>query len=614
MCGISGIAGFKNIGIPLLDSIRHLEYRGYDSCGIAILGSHGIEVRKNIGSVDEVNERERLSEPDGKLGIAHTRWATHGGVTKKNTHPHLSCKGDFALVHNGIISNYQELKKELIKEGHKFHSETDTEVIVHLVEKYFAPSKNSVRHAHDAVEKAFIKAIKRLEGTYAVAMVTIHEKDKIFCAKKESPLVIGIGGDTNYIGSDFNAFIDYTKNAVVLDDDEYAIVSKDRYFIKNTANGESVRKKITEIHWDSDMAKKGGYPHYMLKEIYEQPQCIINALQVDKLLIKKISDMIMESKKTYLIGVGTTYYVSLMGEYQFSSVAGIFTPAISSDEFKNLAHIDKDTLVIALSQSGETYDTLNALKYAKNKGAKTAAIVNVMGSSIARLADHTILQGSGPEICVISTKAALSQMIILLMIAVEIAVRNKKLTVKNKTEIERHISRLPEIIQRVLNEKSGFIHTIAQKYSHINNWLYLGRGKYYPIALESSLKMKEVAYVHAEGMPAGFLKHGTIALIDENLYSIMFMPPKSDEDLYRLSSGSAEEIKARKGFIIGFHFGDKRESEKLFNEEIVLPKVPDIIAPFLELVVAQLFAYFTAVALKRNIDKPRSLAKSVTVA
>ncbi|OGW03334.1 MAG: glutamine--fructose-6-phosphate aminotransferase [Nitrospinae bacterium RIFCSPLOWO2_01_FULL_39_10] len=614
MCGISGVAGFKNIGIPLLDSIRHLEYRGYDSCGIAILGSHGIEVRKNIGSVDEVNERERLSEPDGKLGIAHTRWATHGGVTKENTHPHLSCKGDFALVHNGIISNYQELKKELIKEGHKFHSETDTEVIVHLVEKYFAPSKNSVRHAHDAVEKAFIKAIKRLEGTYAVAMVTIHEKDKIFCAKKESPLVIGIGGDTNYIGSDFNAFIDYTKNAVVLDDDEYAIVSKDRYFIKNTANGETVRKKITEIHWDSDMAKKGGYPHYMLKEIYEQPQCIINALQVDKLLIKKISDMIIESKKTYLIGVGTTYYVSLMGEYQFSSVAGIFTPAISSDEFKNLAHIDKDTLVIALSQSGETYDTLNALKYAKNKGAKTAAIVNVMGSSIARLADHTILQGSGPEICVISTKAALSQMIILLMVAIEIAVRNKKLTVKNKNEVERHISHLPEIIQRVLNEKSGFIHTIAQKYSHINNWLYLGRGKYYPIALESSLKMKEVAYVHAEGMPAGFLKHGTIALIDENLYSIMFMPPKSDEDLYRLSSGSAEEIKARKGFIIGFHFGDKRESEKLFNEEIVLPKVPDIIAPFLELVVAQLFAYFTAVALKRNIDKPRSLAKSVTVA
>jgi glucosamine--fructose-6-phosphate aminotransferase (isomerizing) len=606
MCGISGIAGFKNIGAPLLDSIRHLEYRGYDSCGVAILGSHGIEVRKNIGSVDEVNERERLSEPEGKIGIAHTRWATHGGVTKENTHPHLSCKGDFAIVHNGIISNYQEIKKELIHEGHKFCSETDTEVIVHLIEKYFSASGD--------VEKSFVRAIKRLDGTYAVALVTTHDKDKIFCAKKESPLVIGLGDETNYIGSDFNAFIAYTKNAVALDDDEYAVVSRDSYFIKNTISGETVRKKIIEINWDSDMAKKGGYPHYMLKEIYEQPQCVINAMQVDKALIEKVSDMIAKSRQVYLIGAGTTYYVSLMAEYHFSSLAGIFAPAISSDEFKNLGRVDKDTLVIAISQSGETYDTLSALKHAKAKGAKTAAVVNVMGSSIARLVDLPVMQGSGPEICVISTKAALSQMIILILIALEVAIRNKKINIKDKFEIERHLSKLPEIIQKVLNEKSGFIHTIAHKYSHINNWLYLGRGKYYPIALESSLKMKEVAYVHAEGMPAGFLKHGTIALIDERLYSIMFMPPKSDEELYKLSAGSAEEIKARKGFIIGFHFGEKGGDEKLFNEEIVLPKVHEIIAPFLELVVSQLFAYFTAVALKRNIDKPRSLAKSVTVA
>ncbi|MBI3815904.1 MAG: glutamine--fructose-6-phosphate transaminase (isomerizing), partial [Nitrospinae bacterium] len=386
MCGISGIAGFKNIAVPLLDSIRHLEYRGYDSCGVAILGSRGIEVRKNIGSVDEVNERERLSEPEGNIGIAHTRWATHGGVTKENTHPHLSCKGDFAIVHNGIISNYQEIKKELVREGHKFRSETDTEVIVHLIEKYFASSKD--------VERTFIRAIKRLEGTYAVALLTTHEKDKIFCAKKESPLVIGLGDETNYIGSDFNAFIAYTKNAVVLDDDEYAVISKDSYFIKNTISGENVSKRIIEINWDSDMAKKGGYPHYMLKEIYEQPQCVINAMQVDKALIEKVSDMITKSKRVYLIGAGTTYYVSLMSEYHFSSLAGIFAPAVSSDEFKNLANIDKDTLVIAISQSGETYDTLSALKYAKSRGAKTAAVVNVMGSSIARLVDLPIMQGS----------------------------------------------------------------------------------------------------------------------------------------------------------------------------------------------------------------------------
>lgn len=627
MCGISGVAGFKNIALPLLDSIRHLEYRGYDSCGIAILNSHNIEVRKNIGSVEEVNEREKLSEPAGMIGIAHTRWATHGGVTKENTHPHMSCNEDFALVHNGIISNYLEIKKELIHEGHRFRSETDTEVIVHLIEKYFkllkeAEFPESIREKSlwqglrtaQIVEKAFIKTIKKLEGTYAIAMVTTHAADKIFCAKKESPLVIGLGDEMNYIGSDFNAFIDYTKNAIVLDDDEYAIISKDHYFIKNTITGELVRKKITEISWDSDMAKKGGYPHYMLKEIYDQPQCVVNAMQVDKILINKLAEMIMESKRVYFIGAGTTYYVSLMGEYYFSSLAGVFTPAISSDEFKNLAHVDKDTLIVAISQSGETYDTLSALKFAKSKGAKLAAIVNVMGSSIARIVDYTIMQGSGPEICVISTKAALSQMIILLMVALEVGVRNKQFTSKSKNEIERHISHLPVFIQKVLNEKSGFIHTIANRYSRINNWLYLGRGKYYPIALEASLKMKEVAYVHAEGMPAGFLKHGTIALIDEKLYSIIFMPPKTDEELYKLSAGSAEEIKARKGFIIGFHFGDGRESEKLFNEEIILPKTHEIIAPFLELVVAQLFAYFTAVALKRNIDKPRSLAKSVTVA
>jgi glucosamine--fructose-6-phosphate aminotransferase (isomerizing) len=606
MCGISGIVGYKNIAMPLLNSIRHLEYRGYDSCGVAIMSNNSIVVRKNIGSVDEVNEREKLSEPDGKIGIAHTRWATHGGVTKDNTHPHLSCKGDFALVHNGIISNYSELKKELINEGHRFISETDTEVIVHLIEKYFALSKD--------VERAFVRAIKRLEGTYAIAIITTHEKDKIFCAKRESPLVIGLGDEINYIGSDFNAFIDYTKNAVVLDDDEYAVISRGHFFIKKIISGEMVRKSITEINWDSDMAKKGGYPHYMLKEIYEQPQCVVNAMQVDKVLIKKLSDMIMKSRQTYLIGAGTTYYVSLMSEYHFSSIAGIFTPAMSSDEFKYLAHIDKDTLIIAVSQSGETYDTLNALKFAKGKGAKTAAIVNVMGSSIARFVDHTIMQGSGPEICVISTKAALSQMVILLMIALDIAVDNNMLSQKNRNEIEDHLSRLPAFIQKVLNEKSGFIHTLAQKFSHINNWLYLGRGRYYPMALESSLKMKEVSYVHAEGMPAGFLKHGTIALIDEKLYSVIFMPPKSEDELYKLTAGSAEEIKARKGFTLGFHFGEEGEGEKLFNEEIILPKAHYIIAPFLELVVAQLFAYFTAVALKRNIDKPRSLAKSVTVA
>ncbi|MFQ5560931.1 MAG: SIS domain-containing protein, partial [Nitrospinota bacterium] len=309
----------------------------------------------------------------------------------------------------------------------------------------------------------------------------------------------------------------------------------------------------------------------------------------------------------------TTYYVSQFGQYQFAETAGIFTPAISSDEFKHLVIPGEETLVLALSQSGETYDTLNALRYSKQKGCKTAAIVNAMGSSMARLVDAVIHQGSGPEICVISTKAAFAQMIILVVLAHEVALLRGKITKGEYQQVFEDLALLPDIIQGILSEKSGFINTIAKEYSKINNWLYLGRGKYYPIALESALKMKEVAYVHAEGMPAGFLKHGTIALIDENLYSVFFVPPKSETELYNGIMSSAEEIRARDGFVLGFHFGDDSQKGKVFNEEILLPECPEVVAPFVEMIIAQLFSYFTATALKRNVDKPRSLAKSVTV-
>ncbi len=606
MCGISGVVGFENISKSLLDSIRNLEYRGYDSCGVAILDEDCIAIKKNIGQVDEVDEKERLTALEGRAGIAHTRWATHGGVTKENAHPHLSCRGDFAVVHNGIISNYHILKAGLKREGHRFLSDTDTEVIAHLMEKYYLSTGD--------VEDAFIKSINMLEGTYAIAMISIYEPEKIFCAKNESPLILGIGNDVNYIGSDFNAFIDYTKNTVVLDDGEYAIISKENYIVKDNVRGERVDKEITKIEWDAEMAKKGGYPHYMLKEIYEQPQSIINAMNVDRKVIKKVASMIMNSERTYLLGVGTTYYVSLLGEYYFSSYAGSHLSAISSDEFKNLAEVTDKTLVIAVSQSGETYDTLNSLKYARANRAKTVAIVNVIGSSMARMVDLSIMQGSGPEICVISTKAAISQMIILVSIALELGCMRKKITVKEKRRLEKELMKLPAIIQDILNEKSGFVNNAAQRHSGIKNWLYLGRGVYYPIALESALKMKEVAYIHAEGMPGGFLKHGTIALIDEDFYTVGFIPPREERELYSLIMGSIEEVKARNGFVMGFHFGDKEKDYKLFDEEIILPRVDKVIAPFLQLIIGQLLAYFAAISLKRNIDRPRSLAKSVTVA
>ncbi|MBI2875451.1 MAG: glutamine--fructose-6-phosphate transaminase (isomerizing) [Candidatus Tectomicrobia bacterium] len=604
MCGISGIAGPENIARLLLSSIRNLEYRGYDSCGVAILNNGLIEVRKEIGSVDEVEERVGLSVPSGTVGIAHTRWATHGGVSPANAHPHLSCQRDFAVVHNGIISNYRELKEELLRGGHRFSSETDTETIAHLIEAYYQQTQN--------VEDALVKSLQRLEGSYAVAVISPYEPGKIFCARKESPLILGLGSDQNFVGSDFNAFIEYTKNAIILEDGEYGIVTRDTYVIKKLNNGEVCPKSVSRIEWDIETAKKGGYPHYMLKEIYEQPQAVINALQVDQETIRKLAQWISSARQTYWVGAGTTHYVSLVGQYYFSALAGRYFPCVSSDEFPYLGEVGEDSLVVAISQSGETFDTMNTLKYAKSWGARTAAIVNVMGSSIARTVDLCMMQGSGPEICVVSTKAAFSQMILLVRLAVELAQLEGKISSSEKAALDTSLQALPEAIRLIVNEKSGFIRNIAYRCRNIKNWLFLGRGVYYPISLEVALKMKEVTYLHAEGMAAGFLKHGTLALIDPDFYTVVMLPPQEEKELYSLTLGNAEEVKARSGPVIGIHFGET--PERLFDEEVRLSPLPKITAPFAHLVVGQLLSYFTATALQRSVDKPRSLAKSVTVA
>jgi glutamine---fructose-6-phosphate transaminase (isomerizing) len=605
MCGINGVVGLNNISEALFQGIRNLEYRGYDSCGVALMNKSNLMVRKNTGGVEEFFRKGNILSAKGKTGIAHTRWATHGKVTQDNTHPFTSCDGTFALVHNGIISNYRFLRDGLIGEGHIFCSETDTEVIPHLVEKFYKKYKN--------VEKALVKTLNILEGTFAIAMISTYHPDQIFCARRESPLMLGIGDELKFVGSDFNAFIDYTKNAVIIEDDEYAILSRDSYVVKNFLTQEEVVKPITKIEWDSETAKKGGYPHYMLKEIYEQPQTINTALELDSGLMSEVVDMIDKSENTYFTGVGTTFYVAKFSEYMFSSLADLFIPALSSDEFVSLAKVDSKSLVLTVSQSGETFDTIRALKFAKSKRAKTSAIVNVMGSSISRLVDKVILQGSGPEICVISTKAAFAQMIILTLLALKLSLKKKKIKRQEYNASITALRELPEVIQNILNERSGFIHRIANNYSNVKNWLYLGRGIYYPIALESALKMKEVAYVHAEGMPGGFLKHGTLAMIDQNVNSIVFIPPCSDKELYESTIHSVEEIRARSGFVLGVHFDEGSKNKDLFSEEIILPSVKPIVAPFVQLVIGQLFAYFTAISLKRNIDKPRSLAKSVTV-
>ncbi len=606
MCGISGVVGHCPVAADLYRTIRNLEYRGYDSCGVAVIHDEQLEIRKNVGSVEEVNALEGLTRLSGDVGIAHTRWATHGKVNRENTHPHTGCRGDLAVVHNGIIANYRALRERLQAEGHKFLSETDTEVIAHLIEGHMDAGLN--------LEDAFRRSARELEGTFALAVIALRERDRILCAKKESPLILGIGESCNFVGSDFNAFIEFTKHAVVLEDGEMAIVTRDGFTVKDFLTGRTIRKSVMEIQWDAEMSKRGGYPHYMLKEIYEQPRTITHALEIDRSALREIARAVEGSGRTYLIGTGTTYYVSLTAQYLFSQLAGRFLPAVSSDEFRGLATSDSDTLVLACSQSGETYDTLSALRHAKAQGAATAAVVNVMGSSIARMADQVIIQGAGPEICVLSTKAAISQIAILLLIALELGIETGHLSEGEVEVLRGELARLPDLIETILNERSGFIHTIAHRRMDRQNWLYLGRGIYYAIAMESALKMKEVTYLHAEGMPAGFLKHGTISLIDERMASLILIPPPDAGELYTLSLSSAEEIKARGGYVLGFHTEGDKDALAMCDESIALPAAPLLVTPFLHLIVGQLFAYFTATGLKRNIDRPRSLAKSVTVA
>ena len=606
MCGISGVVGLKSISELLFEGIRNLEYRGYDSCGVALMNKTRLIIKKDIGGVEGFYRKHNVLQLKSKIGIAHTRWATHGKVTRSNSHPFTSSDGNFAVVHNGIISNYRPLRDQLQKEGFKFSSETDTEILAHLLEKFYKRSQN--------VEKAFVKTLNLIEGTFALAFISSYLPEQIFCAKRESPLMLGIGDEIKFVGSDFNAFIDHTKNAVILDDGEYAILSRDTYVVKSLLSKEEVTKPIIKIEWDSETSKKGGYPHYMLKEIYEQPQMVSNALDLEASGLDEIVDLFARSRNSYFLGVGTTFYVAKYAKYVFSQLAQEFFPSVSSDEFMVLANVNKQSLVFALSQSGETFDTLSALKHAKSKGARTAAVVNVMGSSIARLVDKVVLQGSGPEICVISTKAALSQMVIVTLLAMKLALKKKVITRKTYNLHLRALQDLPEIIQGILNERSGFIHRLASKYSGSRNWLYLGRGVYYPIALEAALKMKEVAYIHAEGMPGGFLKHGTLAMIDDDVFSIVFVPPPEDKMLYESTLHSIEEIRARSGFVLGIHFTQQGKNQNLYSEELILPNVPPLTAPLIQLVIGQLFAYFTATSLKRNIDKPRSLAKSVTVA
>ena len=604
MCGICAIASHSDVSLELYKALLALEYRGYDSCGIAVYNNKKIAVKKNIGEVEQVNKIENFSSLRGNIGIAHTRWATHGGVTKKNAHPHFSNDENFIIAHNGIIANYSQLRAELVKKKYSFSSQTDSEVIVNLVQEYYKTTKN--------VEKAFFFALKKIKGAFAMTLFSTYEPDTVYGAKKDSPLVIGILGDKKYIASDVSAFITDTKEVIYLDDNEYIIVRQKEVIVKNLNTQAVISKKQDTISWSAENIHKGGFSHFMLKEIFDQPQTIQNSLSITDDDLERVADKFLQYRQSFFVGVGTTYYVSMIGSYLFSEYAKVYVPAISSDEFSNLPNLNKHCHALYLSQSGETYDTREALKTAKKYYVATSGIVNVVGSSISRIVDDCIYQLSGPEISVVSTKAALSQIMILLRLALRIGVKKQYIGLEKLKNIEAGIKDFAIFLEDNLNEQSGKIRQSVLLSKEIFNWLFLGRGIFYPIAMESALKMKEVTYLHSEGMSAGFLKHGSLAMIDKNICSLFFLPPKSKKKIYESSISALEEVKARGGLTMGF-IEKGNASERLLDYPIYLPKIKPDFIPFYQLIIMQLFSYYSALNLNRNIDKPRNLAKSVTV-
>lgn len=607
MCGITGIVSTREIGHELFAGMQRLEYRGYDSAGMAVLQQGQLDIRKDTGKIDQVERRQHLSSMRGTVGVAHTRWATHGGVSQSNSHPHLSSDGKFALVHNGIVENYVQLRSELQAQGVVFQSETDSEVIVQLIASYYASCRD--------IETALVEAIRRLEGAFAFALITPDAPETLFCARNESPLVIGVGETAVYLGSDVHAFGDYAHNVVYMNDCEYALLRPSGYTIKSLMTRDVIARPMESIEWQgANLADKGPYPHYMLKEIHEGADCIETVLGIPDAEIRSMARRMMHAKRTYLTGVGTAYYVALIAQYVLARLADCYTPTISADEFVTLGKVDDQCLTLAVSQSGETYDTLKALRFARARGGQTAAVVNVPGSSMAREVDQVLLQGAGPEICVLSTKSTISQVCALMRVALELASLQGLLGTAAYREHVQALEAVPDTLRDMYQDLLPQVRRIGRSYCQTPNWFFIGRGIHSAVALESALKFKEVSYLHAEGMPGGFLKHGTIALIDDKTHSIAFLPPASDAPLLNSTLANVQEIRARGGLVIGIHHQKDDSLKGSLDDEIIVPEVPALTAPLVQLTVGQMLAYHTALALGRNIDKPRALAKSVTVA
>uniref|UniRef100_A0A7V4JPY9 Glutamine--fructose-6-phosphate aminotransferase [isomerizing] n=1 Tax=Thermodesulfobacterium geofontis TaxID=1295609 RepID=A0A7V4JPY9_9BACT len=613
MCGIIGYIGERQILPVLLEGLRRLEYRGYDSAGVVFLEDERISIIKVKGKVFDLEEKifNNLPKKPKAPGLGHTRWATHGEPSDENAHPHIDCKGMLAVVHNGIIENYYELKKELQEKGHKFNSATDTEVIVHLVEDYLNQGLD--------LKTAFFSALKRLKGAYAIGIISKESPDFIMVARNLSPVVIGLGEGENFLASDIPALLPFTKKVLFLNDGEVAILFKDKIKIFDL-EGNEVERDFIVVSWDLASAEKGGFPHFLLKEIYEQPDAIKHTLlgRVDldredidfskEVLEKEFFENI---EKIFIVACGTSYHAGLVAKYLIEKNLKIPVEIDLASEFRyRLPLINSKTLFIAVSQSGETADTLAGLRLAKQLGAKILSICNVLGSTIARESDVVLYTQAGPEISVASTKAFITQVLIFILFTFYL----KKLFYKENERKEKikSLIKLPQILEKFVKEVHLEVKKIAKKWCNIENCLYLGRNILYPIALEGALKLKEISYIHAEGYAAGEMKHGPIALIEENFPTVV-LAAKETGIIYEKTLANAEEIKSRRGPIIAFVSKNSEEFKKLSEDLIEIPLTFYEFLPIFYVIPLQLFAYEMAVLRGCDIDKPRNLAKSVTV-
>jgi glucosamine--fructose-6-phosphate aminotransferase (isomerizing) len=617
LCGIVGYIGPRPVVPLILDGLKRLEYRGYDSAGIAVVQKNGkLEVRRAPGKLQNLEESIRVTPLEGVYGIGHTRWATHGRPTEENAHPHRDCKGEIVVVHNGIIENYLELKHQLIAEGHTFLTETDTEIIAHLLEKF---SKDAT------LEEAVLKAVRVMTGAFALVTLSTRDPQKIVAARLGPPIVIGLGEKEFFVASDIPAILQHTRSVFFLGDGEVAILTAGGVRVIDF-QGQPVQREPQHVNWDPIMAEKGGFKHFMQKEIFEQPRAVRDTLlgRISQETGKVFLDSMEITEEEFrnfqsikIIACGTSWHAALAGKFMIERLAHIPTEVDYGSEFRYRDPIvDKGSLVIAISQSGETADTLAAEREARRKGAKILGICNVVGAMLTREADGTIYTHAGPEIGVASTKAFTGQLTAMMLTALYLAQVRGKLTAAAAKHLMQELTRIPHKIESILQHDAE-LEELGRLFFRHTDFLYLGRGIHYPIALEGALKLKEISYIHAEGYPAGEMKHGPNALIDENL-PVVILATRDDSDpesmtRYEKTISNMQEVKARDGIVIAVVTEGDRQARDIANHVVEVPAAPELLSPILEIIPLQLLAYHIAVRRGCDVDQPRNLAKSVTV-